>query len=57
MDNKTGEDSKVSQRKYGKPEQAIPIDEPFKYNYGGKEYVFMLPPDRPRDRSFVLYTF
>jgi hypothetical protein len=57
MDSKTGDDSRVSQRKYGKPEQAIPLDEPFTYSYAGKQRVFMLPPDRPRDRSQPLYLF
>lgn len=56
-DSRQGEDSKIALRKYGSPEQAIPIDKPFRFNYGGKEYVYMYPPNRPRDRELALYTF
>ena len=57
MDGKTGEDSKVAQRKYGDEDQAIQIDEPFKYKFNGKVREFMFPPDRPRDRSLIMFTF
>jgi hypothetical protein len=57
LDKKTGEDSKISQTKYGGPDKAIPLDEPFRYTYNGKVREFMLPPDRPNDRSIALYTF
>jgi len=56
MDSKTGEDSKIAENKYGSEDKAIPIDKPFKYTYAGKERVYMLPPDRPNDRSIVIYT-
>ena len=57
MDGKTGEDSKISQKKYGTPEKAILFDKEFRYTFSGKERVFMFPPDRPRDRSIPLYIF
>lgn len=57
FDTKTGEDSIISEEKYGSPEQAIPLDKPFKYRYKGQLREFMLPPDRPNDRSMPLYLF
>lgn len=57
IDNRTAEDSKISQSKYGTEEQAIDINKPFKYKYKGVERVFMIPPDRVNDRSFVLYSW
>lgn len=56
VDNRTGEDSLIAKDKYDGEENAIPIDEPFRYTYKGKERVFMFPPDRPRDRSLVYFT-
>jgi hypothetical protein len=56
IDKRTGEDSLISHAKYDSPEDAIPINEPFKYTYKGKERVFFISPDRVNDRSFVLYT-
>lgn len=57
MDGKTGEDSVVSQEKYGSPDKAIPISEPFEYVFNGKTREFMHSPDRPNDRSQTLYLF
>ncbi len=56
-DNKQGDDSKAALAKYGSPEKAIPIDEPFKFTHKGKTYEYMLPPNRPNDREIPLYVF
>ena len=55
IDKRTGDDSLISHAKYDSPEDAIPINEPFKYTYKGKERVFMIPPDRVSDRAFCVY--
>lgn len=50
MDNRTGEDSK----KIASMNPIIPIEKPFKYKYGGKDRVFLNPPDRPNDRAILI---
>jgi len=57
VDGRTGDDSIVSQNKYGTEEQAIDVNKPFKYTYNGKTREFLFPPDRPRDRSICIYVF
>lgn len=56
-DNRTGNDSKTAIRKYGSPEQAIPLDEHFEFTEGKKFYSYLLPPNRPNDREIVLYLY
>lgn len=56
-DSREAQDSKIALAKYGSPEKAIPIDEPFEYTYRGQKRVFMFPPDRPRDRSTCLFLY
>ncbi len=50
MDTRTGEDSK----KLAGENPVVDIDEPFRFNYRGKERVFMFPPDRPNDRAILV---
>jgi hypothetical protein len=50
MDGRTGEDSKLAESL----DLVVDIDKPFKYNFRGKERVFMNPPDRPNDRSIIV---
>jgi hypothetical protein len=57
MDSRTGEDSKVSQSKFGNEKKAIPIDDMFTYTSGKNTYTFLYSPDRPNDRSIVVYTY
>lgn len=56
-DNREGEDSKIVLRKYGSPEKAIPIDEPFEYTYNGQKRSFMFNPDRPNDRGTCIFLY
>lgn len=56
-DNRQGGDSKVAIDKYGKPDQAIPLNEEFVFSYGNAHYRYLLPPNRPNDREIVLYTY
>lgn len=56
-DVKQGEDSKTAIRKYGTPEQAIPINEPFTFTEGKKQFSYLLPPNRPNDREIPFFTF
>ena len=56
-DNREGKDSKIANNKYGSPENAIPIDEPFEYFFKGQKRKFQFPPDRPNDRGTVIYLF
>ena len=49
-DNRTGDDSWY----YYDQHQIVPIDEPFRYVWEGKERVFMTPPDRWNDRSILI---
>jgi len=50
MDNRTGEDSKLAARM----KLVVDIDEPFSYTFNGKRRVYMVPPDRPNDRSILV---
>lgn len=50
MDKRTGDDSKYVAKKG----LVADLDEPFRYNWKGKERVFMTPPDRPNDRSILV---
>ncbi|HAG52871.1 MAG TPA: hypothetical protein DCL21_03695 [Alphaproteobacteria bacterium] len=56
-DSRQGGDSKVALAKYGSPDKAIPINEPFEYNFGKTFYSYQLTPNRPNDRESVLYTY
>lgn len=56
-DNRQGGDSKVALDKYGSPEQAIPLNEPFEFTFGKTHFSYLLPPNRPNDRERVLYTY
>lgn len=50
MDSRTAEDSiYVESLKL-----IVPINEPFRYKWKGKEYVFMTPPARPNDRAILI---
>jgi hypothetical protein len=57
MDNRTADDSRVSDAKYGTPEKAIPVDEMFSYTYKGQVREFSFGKDRVNDRSQTLYLF
>ena len=50
MDSRTGEDSIAMSRK----EMIVALDEPFVFNYNGKEQRFMRPPNRPNDRAILI---
>lgn len=50
IDNRTGEDSKDLARK----DPVVPVDKPFVQRFGGREYVFMAPPNRPNDRAVLI---
>lgn len=50
MDQRTGKDSILA----AKLRLVADIDEPFRYRWGGKERVFMAPPDRPNDRAILV---
>lgn len=50
MDSRTGADSRHVARK----DLVVPLDEPFRYTWKGKERVYMAPPDRPNDRSILV---
>lgn len=50
MDSRTGKDSKYA----AKLDLIVPIDQPFRYKWQGKERVYMTPPDRPNDRSILV---
>lgn len=50
MDSRTGNDSKFVARK----DLVVPINEPFRYVWKGKERIYMAPPDRPNDRSILI---
>lgn len=56
-DNRQGQDSKVALRKYGSPEKAIPIDEEFIVQEGGKTYTYSFPPNRPNDRETCIFIY
>lgn len=50
MDGRTAEDSHLANAL----KLVVDIDKPFRYEYRGKERVFMAPPDRPNDRSILV---
>lgn len=50
MDARTGEDSKYLARLA----LAVPTDEPFIYEWGGRVREFQAPPDRPNDRAILV---
>lgn len=50
MDSRTAEDSMYVESL----KLIVPIDEPFRYKWKGKEYVFMTPPSRPNDRAILI---
>jgi hypothetical protein len=50
MDSRTGDDSKYAARK----NLIVDIDEPFEYTWNGKKRIYMVPPDRPNDRSIMV---
>lgn len=50
IDDRTGDDSK----KLAFENPVVDIDEPFRFQYKGKERVFMFPPDRPNDRAILV---
>ena len=50
MDSRTGKDSQYAESKH----LIVPLDEPFKYRWKGKERIFQTPPDRPMDRSILI---
>lgn len=50
MDSRTGKDSKYA----NKLNLIVPITQPFRYKWQGKERVYMTPPDRPNDRSILV---
>ena len=50
MDKRTANDSHKLKQK----NPIIPIEEPFRFTWGGKERVFMAPPDRPNDRAILI---
>lgn len=56
-DNRQGKDSKVALRKYGTPEQAIPIDDYFEFTEGRNKYKYKFPPNRPNDRETCMYIY
>lgn len=50
MDSRTGEDSIAMSRQ----DMVVPIDEPFRFEWKGKKYVFICPPNRPNDRAILI---
>jgi len=50
MDTRTGKDSIQLARE----NPVVDINEPFRFNYKGKERVFQFPPDRPNDRAILV---
>jgi hypothetical protein len=50
MDARTGKDSVYA----AQLNLIVPIDEPFRYKWAGKERVFQNPPDRPNDRAILV---
>lgn len=51
MDSRTGEDSVYASKLKS---LIVDVNEPFHYNWKGKERVFMTPPDRPNDRAILI---
>jgi len=56
-DERTSEISKAFNKKYGTPEQAIPINEEFKITLNGKTYGGQAPSFHPNDRDILRYLF
>lgn len=50
MDSRTGDDSKFA----ADLRLVVDIDKPFEYTWKGKKRSFMVPPDRPNDRSILV---
>jgi hypothetical protein len=50
MDGRTGQDSIEA----ASLKLIVPLEEPFRYKWKGRERVFMSPPDRPNDRSILV---
>lgn len=50
MDARTGADSKYVARK----NLIVDIDKPFEYTWKGQKRTYMVPPDRPNDRSILV---
>lgn len=50
LDHRTEKDSLKIRAK----DPVLPLDEPFRYTWDGRERVFMTPPDRPNDRSVLI---
>lgn len=50
MDARTGKDSIWVAKNLG----PVSVSEAFKYNWQGKERIFMAPPDRPNDRAILV---
>lgn len=56
LDNRTSNISKAMDRKYGSPEKAIPLNENFSVDVGGKTFEGPAPPFHPNDRDVVMFT-
>ncbi len=50
MDSRTGADSKYANRL----NLIVDINKPFEYTWNGKKRIYMVPPDRPNDRSIMV---
>lgn len=50
MDSRTAEDSRYVE----KLKLIVPLNEPFKYTWKGKDYISMAPPFRPNDRAILI---
>jgi hypothetical protein len=50
MDGRTGDDSRYA----AQLNLVAEVDEPFEYTWDGKPRVYMVPPDRPNDRSIMI---
>lgn len=50
MDSRTAEDSMYVESLH----LVVPLDQPFRYKWKGREYVFMVPPARPNDRAILI---
>ena len=54
MDDRTSEICRAEHRKYGSPEQSIPMDKPFVVTVGNKTYTAMSPPFHQNCRSEIM---
>lgn len=50
MDSRTGKDSKI----LAQDNPIVPVDEPFVEDSTGRELRYMMPPNRPNDRSILI---